>query len=134
LYELLCNDSVISARRWIAARVIVNENYRRRILGDRLTKYFTGMHERRVEQPTRYCNVPLQPMLGIQNSDVKFFDWKILESLSEDFVHIPRAADRNSFVTFLCSHATAELERGVHRNCSRIADSVETRERSNRLR
>jgi len=134
LYELLCNDSVISRRRWIAARVIVDENYRRGIFRDCFSKHLTRMNERRIQKSACYRNVPLQPMLGIEDSDVKFFHWKILQSLSEDFVHIARASDGNAFVTFLSRHATAELECSVHRNRSRIANSAEARERGDRLR
>jgi len=134
LYELLCNDSVISRRRWIAARVIVDENYRRGIFRDCFSKHLTRMNERRIQKSACYRNVPLQPMLGIEDSDVKFFHWKILQSLSEDFVHIARASDGNAFVTFLSRHATAELECSVHRNRSRIANSAETCKRRDRLR
>ena len=133
LHELLCNDSIISRWRWIAAGVIVNENYRRRIFGNCLTEHLTWVHQRGIQKPSRYGDVPLQPMLGVEDGDVKLFDWKILQSLSEYLMHITRTAYGHTFISLFGSHSAAELECGVHRNRSRIANSAETRECRHRL-
>jgi hypothetical protein len=114
--------------------VIVNENYRRGILCNCFAKHFAGMHERRVEQPARYCNVALETVLRVEHSDVKFFDRKILQSLSEYFVHIARAADGHALITLLGGHSPAELERGMHRDRACITDATETGEGRDRLR
>jgi hypothetical protein len=115
--------------------MIVNENDGCRILGDRFTKYFARVHERRVEQPARYGYVALEPVLRIENGDVKLLDWKILELLPEDLVHIARPADGNAVLAFLRRHSPAELERGVDRDgtCgSYTCESGKSRDRLSR--
>ena len=96
--------------------MIVNQNDRRCILGDCFTKHFARMYERRVEQAARYGYVALEPVLRIQDGHVEFLDWKILELLAEDLVHIARPADGYAVLAFLRRHSPAELECRVNRN------------------
>ena len=82
LHELFCYYPVVGRRCRIAARMIVNENDRRRPLRDRFTKYFARMHERRIEQSARYRDVALQPVLRVEDRDVKLLDRKVLQPLA----------------------------------------------------
>jgi hypothetical protein len=93
--------------------MIVDENDRRRPLGDRLAEHFARMDERRIQKTARYRDVALEAVLGIEDGDVKFLDGKIFESLSEDFVDIPGPANRRAFLPLLARHAPPELQRGV---------------------
>ena len=45
LNELFGRDSVIGGRRRVSARMIVNENYCRRVFRDRFPEYFARMHQ-----------------------------------------------------------------------------------------
>jgi hypothetical protein len=65
------------------------------------------MYERRIEKPARYGDVPLQPVLGVEYRDVKFFDGQILKSLREDLEDIARPANRDAFLTFFRRHPPA---------------------------
>jgi hypothetical protein len=64
---------------------------------------------------------------------VKFFDGKILQSLSENLVHVPGTSNGRAFVAILSRHATAELERCVNGDSARGPNTGETRQRSDRL-
>jgi hypothetical protein len=114
--------------------VIVNENYRRSILSDCLTKYLPWMDERRVEQTAGYRDVALEPVLRVEHSNVKFFDWKILKPLTENLVYISRTTDGHTFIALLRRHPPAELERGMNGDGARSADASQTRQRSDGLR
>jgi hypothetical protein len=114
--------------------MIVDENYRCGILRDCFAKNFAWMNQRRVEQAARYGDVAFESMLRIEYRDVKFFDRKILQSLSEDFMHVAWTTYWCSFVAILCRHSAAELERGVDCYCTCRSDTGETRQCCNRLR
>ena len=83
LYELFSYYPVVG--RWcrVPARMIVNQYDCRRPLRDRLSEDFPRMHQRRVQEPARYRNVALEPMLRIEHGDVKFFDGQIFQALRE---------------------------------------------------
>jgi hypothetical protein len=134
LHELLRDYPVVTGRRRIAARVIVNENYRGRILGDRLAKHFPRVYQRRIEEAACYGNVALEPMLRVEDGDVEFLDGEVLQALAENLMNVSRTPDGHAFVAFLRRHPSSELERGVHGDSARCANAGETRERRHRLR
>ena len=113
--------------------MIVDENYRRRVLRNCLAKNFARMYERRVEQAPGYGDVAFQSMLRIQNCHMKFFYRQILQSLSKYFVHIAWTPDRLALCTFLGSHSATELECRVNRYCPCIANTWYTGKRSDGL-
>jgi hypothetical protein len=133
LHELLRDYPVVAGRCRIAARVIVNENYRGCVLGDRLAKYFARMDERRIQQPSRYGDVPLEPVLRVEDGNVKFLDRQILEALPENLVHISRTSNRNAFIALLGRHAPAELECGMNGDSAGCTDARQTRQCGDRL-
>jgi len=96
--------------------MIVDENDCRRSFGDRFPENFPRMHERRIEKPAGYRNVPLQPVLGVEYCDVKFFDRQIFEPLREDLEHIARPPHRRAFLPFFSRHPSSQLEGGVDTN------------------
>jgi len=114
--------------------MIVYENDRRRILRDCFTKDFARVNERGVEKSAGYSNVTFQPVLRVEHCDVKFFDRKILQPLSEYFVDVARTPYRHSFVALLSRHSPAELEGRVNGNGAGIANTRQTRERCHGLR
>jgi hypothetical protein len=114
--------------------MIVNEDYRRRVLRDRFSKHFAWMHEGRVQQSAGDRDVTLETMLRIEDRDVKLLDGKILQPLAEDLVNVLRTADGDPVLTLLRSHSSAKLQRGVDRDCSGGPDATDRRERTNRLR
>jgi hypothetical protein len=92
------------------------------------------MHERRIEQPARYGDITLESVLRVEHCDVKFFDGKILQSLSEDFVHIPRTPHGRTLIPLFRSHSPTQLQRCVHRDCASGSYTGKTSQRSNGLR
>jgi hypothetical protein len=96
--------------------MVVHQNDSRRPLRDRFPKHFPWVNERGIEEATSDGDVALEPVLRIEDGDVEFFDWKILETLRKDLVHIARPAHRRSLLPFLHRHAPAQLERGMDTN------------------
>jgi hypothetical protein len=45
LHQLLSGDAIVGRRRWIATRMIVNQDYRCRILCDRLAENLTRVNQ-----------------------------------------------------------------------------------------
>jgi len=74
------------------------------------------MNERRIKKPARDGNVPFQPVLGVEHSDVKFFDRQIFEPLGEYLEHVARPSNGRAFLAFLRGHAPSQLESGVDTN------------------
>jgi hypothetical protein len=104
--------------------MIVDQNDCRCSLGDRFPEHFSRMHERRIEKPARYRDVPFQPVLRVENSDVKLFDRQIFQSLGEYLEHVARPSDGRSFLAFLRSHAPSQLESGVNTNSTSRSHSA----------
>ena len=103
LHQLFCYYPVVGRGCRIPARMIVDENDCRRSFGDRFPENFPRMHERRIEKPAGYRNVPLQPVLGVEYCDVKFFDrmWQGVTTEYDILVsaispHCDRAAEQLS--------------------------------------
>jgi hypothetical protein len=134
LHELFSYYPVVG--RWcrVAARVIVNEDYRRRALRNRFTEHLAGMNERRIEQSSRDGDIALEAVLGIEDSNMKFLDRQILELLTENFVDIPRPAHRRAFLSLLGGHTPAQLERRMYADCTSRSYSCNGGQRCNGLR
>jgi hypothetical protein len=98
--------------------VIVDEDYRGRALGDRLTEYLPGMHEGGIQKSSRHGDVALEPVLGVEHGDVEFFYREILQLLSENVKDISRPTDRGAFLSFLGCHSAAELECRMYADCT----------------
>jgi hypothetical protein len=92
------------------------------------------MNERRVEEAAGYGDVALQPVLRIENSDVKLLHRQVLETLRKNLVHIARPAHRRSFLPFFHRHAPTELERGMDTNSTSRSHAAHAGKRSDRLR
>jgi hypothetical protein len=114
--------------------VIVNENDRRRPLRNRFPKHFSRMHERRIEQAASHSDIAFEPVLRVEDRDVKLLDREILESLGEDLVDIARPADGRSFLPLFRGHAPPQLESGVDTNSTSRSHAAYTREGRHRLR
>jgi len=116
LYELFCYYPVVG--RWcrVPARVIVDEDDRRRSLGDSFPENLTRMHERRIEQAAGYRDVALEPVLRVEHRDMELLDGQIFQSLREDLINIAGPANGRSLLSFLCRHSPSQLERGVDAN------------------
>jgi hypothetical protein len=116
LHELFCYYPVVG--RWcrITARMIVDENDCRRSFRDRFPEHFSRMHERRVEKSTRYGDVALQSMLGVEHCDVKLFNRQILQTLGEYLVDVARPSNRRALLAFFGGHPPSQLERRVYTN------------------
>jgi len=114
--------------------MIVDQNDCRCSLGDRFPEHFSRMHERRIEKPARYRDVPFQPVLRVENGDVKLFDRQIFKSLGEYLEHVARPSDGRSFLAFLRSHAPSQLESGVDTNSTSRSYAAHAGERGNGLR
>jgi len=96
--------------------MIVDEDDRRRTLGDRFPENLTRMHERRIEQAASYRDVALEPVLRVEHRDMELLDRQIFQSLREDLIHIAGPANGRSLLSFLCRHSPSQLERGVDAN------------------
>jgi hypothetical protein len=116
LHELSCYYPVVRRRCRIPARVVVDEDDSGRPLSDRFPKYFSRMHERRVEEAASYGDVALEPVLRIEHGDVELFNRKILQALRKDLIHVARPAHGRSFLPLLRRHASTQLERGMDTN------------------
>jgi hypothetical protein len=92
------------------------------------------MNERRIEQPARYSDVPLQPVLRIEYGDVEFLDRKIFEFLGEELVDISRPPNGSTFLTLLGCHPPAKLQRRMYPNRTSRSYPRDARKRGNRLR
>ena len=97
-------------------------------------KHLSRMHERGIEQAASHRDVALEPMLRIEDGDVKLLHRKILQPLREDLVHVARPSDRRAFLARLGRHSPAQLERGVDTNRTSRSNSPHARERCDRLR
>jgi len=108
--------------------MIVDENDRCRVLGDRFTKDLARVNERGIEKSASYSNVTFQPVLRVEHCDVKLFDGKILKLLSEDLVDVAWASHRDALVPLFSRHSAAKLECRVNRDCARVANTHQARE------
>jgi hypothetical protein len=90
--------------------VIVDQDDRRRPLGDRFPEDLTRMHERRIEQAAGYRDVALETVLGVEYRDVKLFDRKILQTLGENLEDVARPAHWRPFLPLLRRHAPSQLQ------------------------
>jgi len=75
--ELLGDRAIVRRRHRIAAGMIVDEDDRRRPLGDRLSKNLARVHEGRRQQPTRDRHIAFQPMLRVEHGHVKLLDGQV---------------------------------------------------------
>jgi hypothetical protein len=114
--------------------MIVNEDYCCCIFGDRFAKNFARMYERGVEKASRYGNVALEPVLRVENGDMKLFYGQILKPVTEDLVNVSRTANGHAILAVLGCHPAPELEGGMNCDGSRVANSGERGESGNRLR
>jgi hypothetical protein len=114
--------------------VIVDENDRRRSLGDRFPENLTRMHERRIEQAARYRDVALEPVLRIEHRDMELLDRQIFQSLREDLIDIAGPANGRSLLPFLCRHSPSQFERGVDANRTSRSYPPDAGEGRHRLR
>ncbi len=83
---------------------------------------------------SRNTSLGLQPVLRIENSDVKLLHRQVLEALRKYLVHIARPTHRRAFLSFLHRHAPTKLERGMNTNRTSRSYAADTRESSDRLR
>jgi hypothetical protein len=113
--------------------MIVDENDRGRSFRDRLPKHFSRMNERRIEEAASYGDVALEPVLRIEDGDVKLLHRKILQTLRKDLEHIARPAHGCSFLSLLNRHAPAQLERGMDTNRTSRSYTAHTGESGHRL-
>jgi len=90
--------------------MIVDQDDSRCSLGDRFPKDLTRMNERRIEKPAGYGDVALEPVLGVEHRDVKFFDRKILQTLGENLEDVARPPHWRPFLPLLRRHAPSQLE------------------------
>jgi len=134
LYELFCYYPVVG--RWcrVPARVIVDEDDRRRSLGDRFPENLTRMHERRIEQAAGYRDVALEPVLRVEHRNMELLDRQIFQSLREDLIDIAWPANGRSLLPFLCRHSPSQLERGVDANRTSRSYSSDSGESGDGLR
>jgi hypothetical protein len=114
--------------------VIVDEDDRRRSLGNRFPEHLARMHERRIEQPACYHDVALEPVLRVEHCDVELLDREILKSLRKDLIDIPGPPDGRSLLPFLRRHSSSQLERGVDANRTSRSYSPDARESRHGLR
>ena len=114
--------------------MIVHEDDCSRILCNRLPEDFARMNQRGVQQSSCHRHVALEPVLSVEDRDVKLFDRKIFQSRREDLVNVAWTAHGDAILPFFCRHATAKLECSVDRDGPRGSDPVERCERGHRLR
>src|SRR4051794_388832 len=82
-HQLVGYRSIVVRGRRIAAGMIVDENDRRRTLGDRLAEDLAWMHEGRIENAARDRDISFEPMLRVEHRHMELFDRKIFHSRSE---------------------------------------------------
>src|SRR5258705_10439602 len=92
------------------------------------------MNERRVEEAASYGDVALQPVLRIENSDVKLLHRQVLEALRKYLVHIARPPHGRSFLPFFHRHAPTKLERGMNTNRTSLSHAANARKSCDGLR
>jgi hypothetical protein len=92
------------------------------------------MDEGGIEETARYGDVAFQPVLRVEDRDVKLLHRKILEPLGKDLVDIPRPAHGRSFLPLFSGHAPSQLERGMDTNSTSRSYAADTGEGRDRLR
>ena len=132
--ELGGNRPIVGRRRRVPARMVVDQDDRRRTLGDRLAKDHPRVHERRVENPTSNRDIPLETVLRIEHRDVELLDRQILESRRKRGPDITRRTERRPLVPRFRGETAAELERRVYDNRPNSPEPRHRRERGDRLR
>src|SRR4051812_27062706 len=93
-HQLFGHYPIVVRGRRITAGMIVDENDRRRSLGDRLAEYLARMHEGRIEYAARDRDVSFEPMLRVEHGHVELFDRQIFHSRSEVFDDVARRTHR----------------------------------------
>src|SRR5262249_52556383 len=124
LDQLLCDGDVFSARRWVAARVVVKADDRRRILDDRNAEDFAWMHDRTVEValgdqlPTHYL------ACGVEHEHMELFLLHAAQLRDVEVGDILGALNLLSRNEPVGLDATRKLERRSQRHSFRWSDAV----------